>query len=125
MLISSCSGPSSRPFGYEDNSRIVIEGFLQTENGATLNAQKVELHSTSLGRDVVVKTIFSNSNGKIFLSVPRGNYAYVIQFLGKKIVTMERYSELIYLNSSQQNTGILKNLNDTYYDLGIVKLINN
>lgn len=124
-VLISCGGSSAPPFTYEDNSRFIVEAILQTENGDALNNQKLELNSTSNYNAIIVKTIFSDSNGKIFLSVPRGNYAYAINFFGKKIISMQHNSELIYLNSSNQNTGILYNLNSTYYDLGVVKLINN
>ena len=124
-VLISCGGSSAPPFTYEDNSRFIVEAILQTENGDALNNQKLELNSTSNYNAIIVKTIFSDSNGKIFLSVPRGNYAYAINFFGEKIISMQHNSELIYLNSSNQNTGILYNLNSTYYDLGIVKLINN
>ena len=48
-----------------------------------------------------------------------------IYFSGKKIVSMQRNQELILFDTNtNENSGGLINFSQTYYDLGIVKLIN-
>lgn len=123
-LFSCGGGPSDPPFAYQDNSRFIIEAITLNQDGGVITNQKVDLFSSSSYKGVLVKTVYSDASGKIFLSVPKGNYPYVVSFSGKKIISMQRFPELIYV-SSNQNTGTLSNLNATYYDLGTVKLINN
>ena len=126
IVLASCGGgPSEPPFYYNENSRIIVEGVVQDENGAILVGQKVEVNSRSSGSNIIVKTIYSDSSGKIFLSIPTGNYKYYINFLNKRIVFMQRNQELILFDgSTNQNTGILGNFQRNYYDLEIIKLKN-
>ena len=122
----SCGGSSAPPFEYNDNSRLVIEAVLQSENGDILQNQKMEVYPKYGSNSQPIKTIVSDSNGRIFLSIPFGNYAYSIYFSGKKIVSMQRNQELIHFDTNtNENSGELINFSQTYYDLGIVKLTNN
>ena len=122
----SCGGSSAPPFEYTDNSRLVIEAVLQNENGDILQNQKMEVYPKHGSNSQPIKTIVSDSNGRIFLSIPFGNYAYSIYFSGKKIVSMQRNQELIHFDTNtNENSGELINFSQTYYDLGIVKLTNN
>ena len=119
-------GSSAPPFGYEDNSRIIIEMVLRDENDAILKNQQVDLMSTSYGKQVIVKTDYSENDGKIFISVPKGNYAYALFFTNKKIISTQNYSNLVVFDQQNTtNTGIIAGFSETYYNFGTVKLINN
>ena len=127
FVLNSC-GDSSPPFLYEQNSRFIIEGVLVNDNNQILSNQEVNVFSTKYiaGSYATVKKVYSDANGTFFISVPQANYSYKVEFLNKKIISMQRNPELIQTNSStNQNAGVLANFNTSYYDLGLVKLINN
>ena len=125
ISLISCGGSSTPPFEYTDNSRLVIEAVLQNESGDILQNQKIEVYPSYGSNGSPIKTVFADSSGKIFLSIPFGNYAYSIYFSGKKIVSMQRNQELILFDTNtNENSGGLINFSQTYYDLGIVELIN-
>ena len=125
FVLNSC-GDSSPPFLYEQNSRFIIEGVLVNDNNQILSNQEVNVFSTKEGSYTSIKRVYSDANGTFFISIPTANYSYAVVFLNKKIVSMQRNSELIQTNSTtNQNAGLLANFNTSYYDLGLVKLINN
>ena len=98
------------------------------DNNQILSNQEVNVFSTKYiaGSYATVKKVYSDANGTFFISVPQANYSYKVEFLNKKIISMQRNPELIQTNSStNQNAGVLANFNTSYYDLGLVKLINN
>ena len=126
IVLTSCSGPTSPPFAFEDNTRFIIEATLKSETGVVLNNQKVELNSGVINnQNIVVKTLYSDANGSIFLSVPKANYNYFLNFVDKRIVSMQNYKTLIFKdNSTGENSGSLTGFSNSYYNLGIITLKN-
>lgn len=121
LLLFSC-GSSPIPFSYQDNSRFIVEAVLVNENNAILSNQIVKVYSRN---GVFVKASVSDGSGVYFLSIPNSNFGYVITFEGKTILSMQQNQQLIYVNpQTNENSGKLTNLDNTYYDLGVVALKN-
>jgi len=126
IFLISCGGESAPPFKYQDNSRIVLEGNLVDQNGSSLANQSAELYTFRSSVRISVKEVFSDNEGKIFVSAPKANYNYSLGFVNKNIISMQNYPALLQLdgNHPPYYYGFINGLNDTYYNFGIIKLIN-
>ena len=121
FVLFSC-GSSPIPFSYQDNSRFIVEAVLVNENNTILSNQIVKVYSRN---GVFVKASVSDASGVYFLSIPNSNFGYVITFEGKTILSMQQNQQLIYINpQTNENSGKLTNLDNSYYDLGVVALKN-
>lgn len=125
-LMSCTSGTPLPPFGYQNDSRMVIEMNLVDENGLSLKNQSAELFSIRYSEKILVKIDYSKDDGKIFISVPKSNYKYSLLFENKKIISLQNYSGVTVLNvTAPQTADVITDLNETYYNFGNVILKNN
>lgn len=126
IFLLSCGGESSPPFKYENNSRIVLEAYLVNENGTPLANQSAELYTFRYTSRITVKEVFSDNDGKIYVSAPKANYNYSLGFVNKNIINMQNHSVLLQEddNHPPYYYGFINGLNGTYYNFGIIKLIN-
>ena len=112
-------GSSCEPeFKYQNNSRIIIEGFLVNDDNSVLANQKISIFSSSLNNDLEIISSYSDPQGKIFITTPRGNNPMYIEFENKKIVSMDNYTDLV------KNSIWIGFLSESYYNFGIIKLTN-
>lgn len=119
-LIYSCSGTSTPPFSYSDNTRIVIEGELLNSNYAVLPNQLVQLYALNGGNSaVMIHQTVSDSNGKFYISSPRGNYNLYVVFPEKNVSTTGNNSNLI----KQFQWKGLGYLSGSYYDFRKIVLL--
>jgi hypothetical protein len=109
------------PFKYANNTRIIIEGKLVNEDGSVLTNQSLKLFSTDQNNRIVIKQVFSDGQGIIFLSAPKGNNPMFIEFDNKNILSTTYYSDLIKVPGYSKPDWI-GFLNDSYYDFGYVML---
>lgn len=123
LMTSSGSCESISPFEYENNSRIVLKGILLNENGEVLQNQSIQLLSPDGSGTIIVKEVFSDNLGKMFLSSPKGNNPVYIVFPNKDIVNVMNNISLVNQPSYGERHWI-GYLIDSYYDFGFIKLKN-
>lgn len=126
IFLISCGGESAPPFQYQDNSRIVLEAYLVNESGIPLANQSADLYTFRYNTQITVKEVHSDNDGKIFISAPKANYNYSLGFVNKNIISMQNYSVLLQEDGNHlpYYYGFIDGLNDTYYNFGIIKVIN-
>ena len=118
LMTSGGSCDANDPFAYRDNTRVIIKGILIDENGAVLPLQSVNLMS----QGSVIKHASSDEQGRLYISTPNANYAYKLDFLTKKILSVtQQPNNLEEINESQHISHLIRN---NYCDFGYIKLIN-
>jgi hypothetical protein len=120
------SGEIVPPFGYSDNTRIVIEGKLYINSGGVLANQEVELRarSGSISGSVVVQSTMSDADGKIFVTAPRGNNSMFLTFPNKTVVQSSINNNLVFNASSIVGVSGIGFFNESYYNFGTIVLKN-
>ena len=121
ITLVSCGDGSLPSFKYEGNTRIIIEAILVNEDGSVLANQSLKLFSFNRNDRIVIKQVFSDVQGKIFLSAPKGNNLMFIEFDNKHIISTTSHFDLIH-SPSFQNLSWFGFLNESYYDIGITVL---
>lgn len=115
-LVSSGGSCDSQPFKYEDNSRLVVEAYLVNESMVPMPNQQAQINTTSDDFQLTIKQVVSDVNGKIFISIPKGNNPMILSFPNKDIVVSTYYSEIIM----KGNPNWMGFLNKSYYNFGTI-----
>lgn len=117
-LVSSGGSCDSQPFQYKDNTRLVIEAYLVNESMVPIASQKAEVMSISEDISFAIKGVVSDNNGKIFISIPKGNNPMSLSFPNKDIIISTYHSEIIM----KGNPNWMGFLNKSYYNFGTIIL---
>ena len=119
LAFISCGDPIPS-FNYETNTRIIIEGRLIDQDGLILSNQSVIVASFSSDQQIILQQVFSDVNGKIFISSPKGNNPVFIEFENKNILNATYYSDLI--NNPSFSADWIGFLDGSYYDFEDITL---
>ena len=117
----SCEGES---FDYEDNTRVIATGRLLDEAGNPLINQQVNLvyyKGYYDNTDDIYHIVFSDSDGKFFVSAPGANKNCSLFFSNKKIISLQNSYELTIYPFASTETSVVY-LTKKTYEFGNINL---